>query len=218
MEKWIDRFAGFLILLFVLVLAIDNHKSRNSYEQILLQQNAEIQKLQDSLQKKNEVFDSIQKVLTQTKVTLEPKFELNSKYGEIYQYMKEKLEAPEANFALAIHETGGFTSNLCQKANNLFGFIYSPKSDFKYWSKGDGHWKSGWNDWKKSVDYMAEWQDKFKKRGLDTSSNEAYIASLRRIGYATDPNHGKKVRSVYNNYFEPVDKEDQLRTLLIAAL
>jgi flagellum-specific peptidoglycan hydrolase FlgJ len=65
---------------------------------------------------------------------------------------------------------------------------------------------------------MANWQDKFEKRGLDTSSNERYISSLRRIGYATDPLHGKKVRSTFNKYFEEVDNEEQAKLVILAAL
>jgi uncharacterized FlgJ-related protein len=84
--------------------------------------------------------------LSRTEKIYIPKFEKNSKFGEIYEYMKGKVKAPEATFALAVHETGGFTSKLAQNANNLFGFVYSPQSDFKYWSNGDGHYKSGWYD------------------------------------------------------------------------
>jgi len=116
------------------------------YEQELYKKNILIQELDTTLKQKEIVLDSVKAILTKTDKVYVPKFERNSKFGEIYEYMKTKVKAPEATFALAVHETGGFTSNLSQNANNLFGFIYSPMSDFKYWSKGDGHYKSGWYD------------------------------------------------------------------------
>lgn len=65
---------------------------------------------------------------------------------------------------------------------------------------------------------MKEWQERFVRRGLDLSSNEAFIASLRRVGYATDPRHSLKVKNTFHNYFDSYSKEEQAKELLIATL
>lgn len=134
---------------------------------------------------------------------IEQTFAKNSFHSEIYSYMKEKLACAGANLALAAHESGHFTSNFFKKSNNMFSMgLSSRPRDFKVYSSGDGNYKSGWKTWQQSIDDMAEWQRRHIESGkLDTSSNEAYIKSLKGVGYAEDPHHERAVLSTYNRLF-----------------
>jgi len=122
-----------------------------------------------------------------------PKFISNSLQDSIYNYMKETLMVPEVALALAVHESGNFTSNLWLKGNNCFGLAFNEKlsPDFKVWSVGDNHYKCGWTDWRKCIDAFAAWE----KRKIKADNAESYFRELRRIGYASDKNHGAKVKA-----------------------
>lgn len=125
--------------------------------------------------------------------TYHPKFISNSLQDSIFQYMKMvNLQCPEAAFALAWHETGGFTSKLWREGNNCYGMKFDHKlsPDFQLWSVGDKHYKAGWNSWKSCVDAFAEWE---KRKRITATTPQAYVQELRRIGYASDPLHGAKV-------------------------
>lgn len=56
---------------------------------------------------------------------------------------------------------------------------------------------------------MAAWQSN-KLSVLDTTSNEAYIASLKKIGYAEDVSHSKKVQRTYKSLFREIDIAQQI--------
>lgn len=116
----------------------------------------------------------------------------NSLQDSIYQYMKLTLKVPEAAFALAWHESGGFSSKLWREGNNPFGMkaTKSLNYDFTVWSVGDQHWKAGWNHWKQAIDNFAAWEERKK---INAETPEQYVRELRRIGYAEDPYHGSKV-------------------------
>ena len=203
MKKWIELgvFMYLFIMCFAFLAFTENVQNLKWEHKIALEK---IESLQDSLLLRDSLIKEIITIKEKGPI-LVPTFKEKSLFSEVYTYIKNKLKCPEAMFSLAVHESGGFTSNLAKKGNNFFGIKWNPTADFKIWSRGDGHYKCGWNDWKKGVDYMAMWQEKMERRGLDTSSNEAYIKSLRKIGYATDPNHGVKVMNPYHNYFQKED-------------
>lgn len=165
--------------------------------QILKEQYLE---LQCNLEDYKEVFDS----------KIAPLFETNSIHNEKYQYMKQKLQCPEASLALAALECGHFQSSFYKMSNNMFSMGLSNRPyDFKAFNTGDGNFKAGFNDWKKSIDDMALWeQDKITRGLIDTTSNEAYIKSLKRCGYAEDPNHEFAVLSTYRQLFADWKKID----------
>lgn len=134
----------------------------------------------------------------------QPTFPKESSWTQKLDYMRQHLYQPEVNFALAVHESAGFTSKLFKRSNNMFCHVYTAKrpSDFKVYSAGDGHYKMGWKTWQQAVRDMRMWQDNMIKRGkLDVSSPQAYMKSLKRLGYATDPSHMAKVNQTFKKYF-----------------
>lgn len=131
---------------------------------------------------------------------------IKSDFGrEVFAYMKERLECPEANYALAVHESRNFSSPFYTVSNNMFCMGLNGRGfwDFKVYNGGDKDHKCGYKNWKSAIDDMAGWQAAHFRRGnLDTSSNEAYIKSLKSVGYATDQEHSKKVLSHFQQIFK----------------
>lgn len=73
---------------------------------------------------------------------------------------------PDIILKQACLESGWFTSLAWRKNNNPFGFVGK-----------DGY--IVFNDWRSSIAYMKEWQDKYYKGG-------DYYQFLERVGYAKD--------------------------------
>ena len=85
---------------------------------------------------------------------------------------------PEIVLAQAKLETGHFKSYSCKHRHNLFGFRYKGKYlEFETWQE--------------SVMYYKKWQ--IRKRCKDFNS---YFSFLESIGYATDPDYIKKIKSL----------------------
>jgi len=123
---------------------------------------------------------------------------------EILEYMKKRLICPEANYALAVHESGNFDSPFYDRSNNMFcmGLNNRKLYDFKVWNGGDKDYKCGFNDWRTSIDDMAAWQARHIKSGkLYASSNLTYIRTLKKTGYAVDQEHGRKVEQHFIDIF-----------------
>lgn len=158
----------------------------------------------DSLSK---VIDSLtvnlKKVTWLKEQPLQPAFEMNSKLGEVYQGIEQTgIRCPEAMFALACHETGRFTSKL-SRYNNYFGLAWSkhPLVVDKVWSEGDRHFKAVFNSPQDCFAYMKEWQLR-KQAKLNFSSNTQFVHSLKKVNYATHPDHGKLVLQTMNDLFD----------------
>lgn len=158
----------------------------------------------DSLSK---VIDSLainlKKITWLKEQPLQPAFEMNSKLGEVYQGIEQTgIRCPEAMFALACHETGRFTSKL-SRYNNYFGLAWSkhPLVVGKVWSEGDGHFKAVFNSPQDCFAYMKEWQLR-KQAKLNFSSNTQFVHSLKKVNYATHPDHGKIVLQTMNDLFD----------------
>lgn len=74
-------------------------------------------------------IDSIKQIVSKP---YEPTFASNSLFGDVYNYMKQKLHCPEANFSLAVHESDRFRSSFFKKSNNMFCMGVSKRPyDFK---------------------------------------------------------------------------------------
>ena len=77
----------------------------------------------------------------------------------------------------AILETGWFKCTKCSLSrNNIFGFWYKKKY-------------IQFDDWKDSVSYYKRWQDRHYSGG-------DYYTFLKKVGYATDPNYIKRLKSI----------------------
>jgi hypothetical protein len=80
-----------------------------------------------------------------TPVEIRPSFAYPSLQDSVFNYMKTVCAYPEGAFALAIHETGNFTSRTFRLGNNMFGMKAVPmlNCDYVIWSTGDNHNKCG---------------------------------------------------------------------------
>lgn len=77
----------------------------------------------------------------------------------------------------AILETGWFKCTKCSLSrNNIFGFWYK-----KQYIKFD--------NWKDCVAYYKRWQDRHYSGG-------DYYVFLKKVGFATDPNYVKRLKSI----------------------
>lgn len=99
----------------------------------------------------------------------------------VYKYAIEiGIKYPEVCAAQAVHETGNFKSYGCRYRHNLFGF------------GGYGSYKE-FNNWKQSVEYYKQWQD--KKLIRRCSSYECWFKYISHH-YAADKHYGKKLKGV----------------------
>lgn len=121
----------------------------------------------------------------------------------VYKYMQEKVAFPAGALALAVHETGNFTSRTFRLGNNMFGMkaVAMLNCDYTVWSTGDNHNKCGWSDWKECIDAYAEWEIRKGITRENTKSIGDYTSHLRRIGYAADPLHKTKVTAHFKKLF-----------------
>lgn len=93
--------------------------------------------------------------------------------------VENEILEPEYVLAQSILETGWYKCKYCSLSrNNIFGFrIESEYLHFSHWDE--------------SVEYYRKWQiRKGYKRG------ENYVRFLKRVGYASDPDYGKKIKSI----------------------
>jgi flagellum-specific peptidoglycan hydrolase FlgJ len=107
-------------------------------------------------------------------------------YEEVkdYIYDSTNIEHEEIVLRQAILETGWFESYNCRVRHNLFGF--------RHRSKTTDDNKNGYfifDNWKDSVKYYEEWQDKYYKGG-------DYYEFLEEIGYATSPTYVEKLKGI----------------------
>ncbi len=107
-------------------------------------------------------------------------------YEEVKQYIYDSTNIQHKDVVLkqSILETGWFKSYNCRVRHNLFGFRHKTKIS-------DNN-KMGYfifTDWKGSVEYYEEWQNKYYKGG-------DYFTFLKNIGYATDPEYIKKLNGI----------------------
>ena len=95
----------------------------------------------------------------------------------LFDYIISKqIKHPEIVCKQALLETGNFTSNVFKKCNNLFGF--RTKNGYLYF-----------DNWKKSVDYYANWQKRRYKSGN-------YYDFLNKVGYAEDSLYVHRLRQI----------------------
>jgi len=107
-------------------------------------------------------------------------------YEEVKQFIYDSTDIQHKDIVLkqSILETGWFKSYNCRINHNLFGFRHkskvTPKNKMGYFI---------FDDWRESVRYYEEWQNKYYKGG-------DYFTFLRNIGYATDPEYVKKLKGI----------------------
>ena len=98
---------------------------------------------------------------------------------------------PEIAYKQAQIETGGFRSNLLWRGNNLFGMKMARKRPTTATNMVYGH--AAYKHWYDSIKDYALWQQWHKERGY---SLDDYFKFLQEIGYATDRNYIKKLKSI----------------------
>lgn len=91
---------------------------------------------------------------------------------------------PHIVIAQAVLETGWYKSELCVKHGNLFGIYDSKNGCYKHY----GHWMESVKDYRNLV------QSKYN--GGD------YFEFLDRIGYASDPDYIKKVKTISEQFID----------------
>lgn len=111
---------------------------------------------------------------------------LSQSYEKVKDYIHDStnIEHKEIVLRQAILETGWFKSYNCRVRHNLFGF--------RHRSKITDDNKMGYfifDDWKGSVKYYEEWQNKYYKGG-------DYYEFLEEIGYATSPTYVEKLKGI----------------------
>lgn len=110
-------------------------------------------------------------------ILLLPIFGISQTKQEVYDYLIEiNCKYPKIVTAQAVLETGHFKSYSCKIRHNLFGLRYN-------------HKYLQFANWKLSCDaYINKIQYKYKEGD--------YYAFLERLGYATDPNYIRKIKSI----------------------
>jgi flagellum-specific peptidoglycan hydrolase FlgJ len=105
---------------------------------------------------------------------------LSQSYAEVKQYIYDStnLQHKEIVLRQSILETGWFKSYNCRVRHNLFGFWNSSKQEYFKFDR-----------WQESVNYYVRWQKRKYKNG-------DYYTFLTNIGYATDPEYIKKLKSI----------------------
>lgn len=98
----------------------------------------------------------------------------------------QKIQYPDVVLRQACLESGWFTSLAWRKNNNPFGFRVK-----------DGYIL--FNDWKSSISYMHDWQDKYYKGG-------DYYLFLDRICYAADTNYVVTLKNMDLNNLKNIQK------------
>jgi len=89
----------------------------------------------------------------------------------------EGVQHAEIVLRQAILETGWFKCTSCSLSrNNIFGFWYKKKY-------------IEFDTWQDCVAYYKRWQDRHYKGG-------DYYAFLKKVGFATDPNYLKRLKSI----------------------
>ncbi len=99
--------------------------------------------------------------------------------------------SPEIAYKQALIETGYFSSELCIKANNIFGMRLArvrPTTaigEYKYHARYR-HWWDSVKDYKSLQEY-------YSQNGYDLTN---YLVFLKEIGYATDKSYINKLKSI----------------------
>ena len=102
-----------------------------------------------------------------------------------------EIISPQIAYKQAQIETGGFRSNLLWRGNNLFGMKMARKRPTTATYIVYGH--AAYSHWYDSIKDYALWQQWHKERGY---SLDNYLEFLQEIGYATDRNYIKKLKSI----------------------
>jgi len=97
-----------------------------------------------------------------------------------YEIKRLNIKYPDIVLAQCILETGSLKSNVCNSKNNLFGFQTS---------KG----YLNFNNWKESVTFYKNWQNKYYKGGN-------YFDFLRNIGYSETSNYTDMVKYIASTF------------------
>lgn len=107
--------------------------------------------------------------------------------NNIYDCIVEnKVYEPAYVLAQSMLETGWLSSYNCKHRNNLFGF-----RSRSWITEGNSNGYKVFDTWEESVEYYQRWQ---LRKGYIVGEN--YIAFLKRVGYAEDPEYSWKVKSV----------------------
>lgn len=93
----------------------------------------------------------------------------------------QNIKYPDVVLRQACWESGFFSSGIWKKKNNPFGFYVMKDSV-------NGEYIL-FNDWRSSVSYYKDWQDR-KYKGGD------YYEFLVKVGYAQDSNYVNSVRGI----------------------
>lgn len=116
----------------------------------------------------------------------------------------------------AMHESDWLRSALTRQANNLYGFktgeawdkagkpyVTLPTQEFigGKWVRVQARFRAypsfleSMRDWARLISTVSRYAD--TKKALDAHDSKAYFLAIGKSGYATDPNYGTKLASVY---------------------
>lgn len=110
-------------------------------------------------------------VIQDTIICMEDSFTVKDFVLELHL---QKIKHPDIVLRQACLESAFFSSYLWRRNNNPFGFRY--KEEYLLF-----------NDWRSSIAYMKQWQDKYYKEGN-------YYDFLERRGYAEDTLYTEKLK------------------------
>lgn len=113
-----------------------------------------------------------------------------------YEYLvRLGAKDPEAVFRLAILESGHFKSGLFTKYNNPFG-MKMPRCRDTYATGTNPLNHASYDHWTDAVKDFILWEEYMVEKLGGYDSEAGYIAFLNDIGYAEDPYHGIKIKTL----------------------
>lgn len=104
----------------------------------------------------------------------------------------EKIHNPDVVFTQALLETGFFTSELFNNANNIFGMRLPRKRETTAIGEYDYH--AMYEHWTDAVKDYKLFQQYYESKGYDIENE--YMTFLKQIGYATDPHYLSKLNII----------------------
>lgn len=125
--------------------------------------------------------------------------------------IKEAGLKPSVAFAQAIHESGGGTSGLAEKNNNLFGIKGTYKGEGSSWSTWEDYGNGSvtidatFRSYPSKVESVLDYIDLITEnsrysRAVNAETPLDSITAIKNGGYATDPLYIAKVMNVIDSY------------------
>lgn len=135
--------------------------------------------------------DSLEYIINRKNI---PTFASQSFAGEFYNYLKQKVQCPEAVFTLAVSNTDYFRNQKFRMTNNPFPMLNVTISS-----------------WIEGVQHFTAWQE-LKAEELDCTSTDNFFSSLERAGYI-DKGTVKKLQRLHSKLFRSLSEEENLLSL-----